>query len=220
VGVFRVGRLLWPSVMVAVVALVVVALLVAKVNWATAVLAPVVVAALGPLILQRFPQLRRPVLTTAKLDDIDYLVVAGTHVPASGHTVRITVETTGPLSVILDRLRPVVVSREPPSGYLSPHFGVVTPRPFEVLLDHDPPKLRPVPDADGSTVDFPFKVAVNDPEVIDLTVRTDHADVRWYLELDTVCLGRRRTTKIHLAGRPFRTMARPQGAGKGPENAV
>lgn len=206
--------------MLAVVALVVVALLVAKVNWVTAVLVPVLVAAFSPLILQRFPQFRRPVLITAKLNDIDYLVVGGTHVPASGHTVRITVETTGPLSVMLDQLRPVVVSREPPAGYFSPHFGVVKTRPFEVLLDHDPPTLQPVPDADGSTVDFPFKVAVNDPEVLDLTVRTEHGDVRWYLELDTVCLGRRRTTRIHLAGRPFRTMARPQGAGKGPENAV
>ncbi|MFI9389155.1 hypothetical protein [Kutzneria sp. NPDC052558] len=196
--------------------MVVVALLLAQVNWVTAVLAPLVVAAVGSLVVQRLPQLRRPILVTVKLNDIDYLIVDDTQVPASGHTVRITVETTGPMTVLLDRLRPVIVSRNLPGGYLSPHLGTVPLRPFELLLDHDPPVLRPLPGAEGSTADFPFKVAANDPEVFDLAVRTEDADVRWYLELDAVCLGRRRTTRIDLAGRPFRTMARPRRVGREP----
>jgi hypothetical protein len=219
VGV-RLRRLLWPLVIVVVVVLVVLALLLAKVNAVTAILLPIVVAALSPLVVQRLPQLRRPVLVTAKLNDVDYLVIGSTQVPASGHTVRITVETTGPLTVLIDQFRPVIVSRESPAGYLSPHLGVVRPRPFELLLDDDPPVLRPVQDASKTTVDFPFSVAGNDPEVFDLIVRTEKADVQWYLELDTVCLGRRRTTRIDLAGRPFRTMARPQGAERRPDRGV
>ncbi|MGP3947868.1 hypothetical protein [Streptomyces sp. 7N604] len=203
----RIRRLMWPAAAVLVVGGV---LLLFRINVVTGVLAPLIVAFLTFWFVHRFPQLRRPVAVTAKLDDVDYLVVGQKQVPASGHTVRLTVEAIGPLPVLLDRLRPVVVSRARPEGHLIPHLGIVEPRRFEVMLDADPPILRPLSESDGRKgPDFPFKVSADDPEVFDLTVHTETADIRWYLELDTVCLGRRRTTRIDLAGLPFRTMARP-----------
>lgn len=211
-------RWLRPTLLALAAVVVTGMLLLFKVNWVAGILAPVVAAILTGWFLQRFPQLGRPVAVTVKLNDIDYVTVGDSQIPASGHTVRITVEATGPLTVLLDELRPVTVSRESPGGYLSPHLGIVEPRAFEVLLDNDPPALRPIPPGGGQPAgDFPFKVSASDPEVFDLTVLTETADVRWYFELDTVCLGRRRTTRIDLAGRPFRTIARPSRTPPGKE---
>ncbi|MET8571758.1 hypothetical protein [Streptomyces sp. NPDC004783] len=46
-------------------------------------------------------------------------------------------------TVVLSALRPVVLERHRPRGYLMPHAGVVSPRRYTVLLDTDPPRLKP-----------------------------------------------------------------------------
>lgn len=200
--------LLWPSLISLTLVIIVALLTLLEINWMAGILVPIVIAILIAIFVQRLPQILKPVAVTAKVKDVDFMIYDNATVPASGHTVHITVEANGTLTVLLDRLRAVVVSRGPPGGHLSPHLGVVESRPFELLLDYDPPVLRPIPRADGSVIEFPFKVSPGDPEVFDLTVYTETADVQWYIELETVCLGVRRTIRIDLAGRPFRTMAR------------
>jgi hypothetical protein len=159
-----------------------------------------------------------PIVATAKIFDADYLNVAEPNgarasVPASGHIVRITVEAADSRTVLLQAMRPVVLSRQDVTGQLSPHLGAVQPRPFEVLLDENPPQLRPVvvPGSPAAPT-FPFKVAPDDPEVFDLTVCTSQGVVLWILEVDWTCAGRNGTLKIDLGGRPFRTAARPMAA--------
>jgi hypothetical protein len=152
-----------------------------------------------------------PIVVTSKILDVDYVVTGGpngrdVYVPASGHVIRLSVEAADTRTVLLQSLRPKVLSRGEASGQLAPHLGVVTPRPFDVLLDENPPRLRPV---DPAAPGFPFKVAPGDPEVFDLRAFLSNGDVRWELELQWMCLGREGTTKIDLGGSPFRTMARP-----------
>lgn len=87
---------------------------------------------------------QRPIVVTSKVLDVDYVVTAGQDgrrvlVPASGHTIRLTVEAADSRTTIIQNLYPVVLSRSEATGRLSPHWGIVTPRPFEVLLDEVPP---------------------------------------------------------------------------------
>lgn len=83
----------------------------------------------------------------------------------------------------------------------------MTVRPFEVLLDENPPCLKPV---DPAGPHFPFKVGPDDPEVFDLKVLTSTGDVKWRLELSWTYLGQEGTLPVDLGGSPFRTMARPR----------
>jgi hypothetical protein len=129
-------------------------------------------------------------------------------VPCSGYTLQVAVEALDDRAVILSSMRPAVLSRRPPSGILSPHAGILKPRPFAVLLDDDPPRL--VPRGSGKA-GFPFTVQKQDPELFELTVETKQWDVTWLLELDWICAGRAGTKRIDLAGSPFRTIARPPG---------
>jgi hypothetical protein len=152
-----------------------------------------------------------PIVLTSKILDVDYVVTVGPDrrrvlVPASGHIVRLTVEATDSRTVILHSLRPSVLSRAEATGRLSPHFGIVTPRPFEVLLDERPPRLRPL---DPTGPSFPFKIGPGDPEVFDLRVQTSDGDVQWVLELEWTSGGREGSLRVDLGGAPFRTMARP-----------
>ena len=153
-----------------------------------------------------------PVVVTSKILKVDYIVTTGQDgrsvlVPASGHIVRLTIEALDSRTTIIQNLRPVVLSRSAATGSLSPHLGVVTPRPFEVLLGEDPPRLKPV---DPAGPHFPFKVGPGDPEVLELKVLTSTGDVQWRLELSWTCLGQEGTLQVDLGGYPFRTMARPR----------
>lgn len=153
-----------------------------------------------------------PIVVTSKILDVDYMVTIGRDgrrvlVPASGHIVRLTVEATDSRTAIIQDLRPIVLSRSEATGSLSLHFGIVTPRPFEVLLDEIPPRLKPI---DPKGTDFPFKVGPGDPEVFDLKVLTSTGDVKWRLELSWTSLGQEGTLRVDLGGSPFRTMARPK----------
>ncbi|GED89903.1 hypothetical protein [Streptomyces sp. 6-11-2] len=127
-------------------------------------------------------------------------------VPASGFILRLTVTALAGRTVVLSALRPVVLERHRPRGYLMPHAGVVSPRRYTVLLDPDPPRLKPRGD---DRRPFSYKVSPDDPEVFELLVVAEHSYVVWTLELDWICEDRQGTTLIDLAGHPFRTMARP-----------
>ena len=159
--------LLWSSLTALTLVAIVRLLTLLGMNWIAGILMPIIIAILIAIFVQRLPQLLKPVAITAKLDDVDYIIDGDAEVPASGHTVHITVEATGALTVLLDRLKAVIVSRGAAGGYLSPHFGIVKTRPFELLLDSDPPVLQPIPRADsGCLIEFPFKVSPGDPEVL------------------------------------------------------
>lgn len=153
-----------------------------------------------------------PIVVTSKILDVDYMVTVDQSgrsvlVPASGHIVRLTVEATDSRTAIIQNLCPIVLSRSEATGSLSPRFGIVTPRPFEVLLDERPPCLKPT---DLAGPNFPFKVGPGDPEVFDLKVLTSAGDVKWWLELSWTSLGQEGTLRVDLGGSPFRTMARPK----------
>ena len=71
--------------------------------------------------------------------------------------------------------------------------------------------MKPVAGQDGDTVvpakDFPYKVASNDPQVLNLDLHTEGHDVSWYLELDWSSGDRRGTVRVDDGGKPFRTSA-------------
>jgi hypothetical protein len=62
---------------------------------------------------------------------------------------------------------------------------------------------------EGQARDFPFTVARGGPEVFDIIAIIKAGEVKWYLELDWTCAGRRGTMRVDLAGYLIRTMARP-----------
>jgi hypothetical protein len=127
-------------------------------------------------------------------------------VPASGFLLRLTVTALAGRTVVLSALRPVVLERHRPRGYLVPHAGIVPLRRYTVLLDPDPPRL--VSRGDDRRP-FSYKVGPDDPEVFELLVVAERSYAVWTLELDWICEDRQGTTLIDLAGHPFRTMARP-----------
>ena len=154
-------------------------------------------------------QYKSPIVVTSKIFHANYIRDRKRDlVPASGHIVRLTVEATDSRTVIIQNLYPIVLSRSEATDNLpSLCLGIMTPRPFEVFLDESPPCLKPVNPAGP---DFPFKVGPDDPEIFDLKVLTSTGDVRWWLELNWICLGQEGTLQVDFGGSPFRTMARPK----------
>jgi hypothetical protein len=164
--------------------------------------------------LQRSHGDKDPVVVTSRILDAEYIETVDQSgrsimVPASGQSVRLTIEATDSRTAIIQNLCPFVHSRSEATGSLrkSNALGIVPPRPFEVFLDERPPCLKPI---DPAGPHFPFKVGPGDPEVFDLTVLTSTGDVKWWLELSWTCLGQEGTLRVDLGGSPFRTMARPK----------
>ncbi|WP_244258169.1 helix-turn-helix transcriptional regulator [Streptomyces sp. Tu 2975] len=87
----------------------------------------------------------------------------------------------------------------------------VTPQTFDVDLDAGRPVVKPVAGTDGDLTvpakDFPYKVASNDPQVLNFDVHTEGHDVSWYLEVVWSSGDRSGTVRIDDGGRPFRTSA-------------
>ncbi|MEU0674607.1 helix-turn-helix domain-containing protein [Streptomyces sp. NPDC006172] len=128
--------------------------------------------------------------------------------------VQISVQGRSSAAVILHALRVRVVSRGTPitGNAYSMNQGCgsdITPRRFAVNLDADRPVARPEDGADtGVTVPavrFPYRVSVEDPEVLLVDGTTQAHDARWYLELDWSSQGRTGTIRIDDHGRPFHT---------------
>jgi plasmid maintenance system antidote protein VapI len=119
-------------------------------------------------------------------------------------------------SVVLNAVHVRVVERSAPLDWNAYSMGDgcgggVTPQTFDIDLDAAHPLVKPVAGQDGDTVvpakDFPYKVASNDPQVLNLDLHTEGHDVGWYLELDWSSGDRRGTVRIDDGGKPFRTSA-------------
>ncbi|GAB2744496.1 hypothetical protein GCM10027072_45540 [Streptomyces bullii] len=190
--------------------------------WAAGVAAAAAAAYLGqqaPQHLQESLARRRarreltetdPFAVTVEIRNHDYVTLdvgdRVADVPAAGHTVRIVVTSTGPSAVVLTGLRAEVLSREELPGDLARHAAEMPVRRFEVLLDSDPPQVRAL----GAS-DFPYRIAADESEVLDLLVTTERGLVRWVLWLDWTSAGRQGSTRIDLQGHAFRTAARQPG---------
>ncbi|GGT13997.1 hypothetical protein GCM10010271_16310 [Streptomyces kurssanovii] len=87
----------------------------------------------------------------------------------------------------------------------------VTPQTFDIDLDAGRPVVKPVAGTDGDLTvpakDFPYKVASNDPQVLNFDVHTEGHDVSWYLEVAWSSGDRSGTVRVDDGGRPFRTSA-------------
>ncbi|MET8955903.1 hypothetical protein ACWEO4_34420 [Streptomyces sp. NPDC004393] len=87
--------------------------------------------------------------------------------------------------------------------------GDLAPASFAVDLDAQAPSPKAVPGHEGNVLtratDFPYKVSVDDPEVLNIDAATAARDVDWCLELSWSSGDRQGTTRIDDHGRPFRT---------------
>jgi hypothetical protein len=128
--------------------------------------------------------------------------------------VQISVQGRSSTAVVLTGLRVRVVGRTAPVAgnvYAMDQGcgGAVTPRHFAVDLDKDRPIARSVAGNDSGTpipaVRMPYRVSSTDPEVLQVTARTEGCACSWYLELDWSSQGRTGTVRIDDHGRPFRT---------------
>ncbi|MFF9299955.1 helix-turn-helix domain-containing protein [Streptomyces sp. NPDC014764] len=136
-------------------------------------------------------------------------VAAHGAVPSGQQYLRLTVQGTGPETVVVDGLTVRVAGKRAPlawNDYAMAYPGVgcgggVRTRAFAVSLDSARPSLTPEPGND----DFPFKVSESDPEVYYITASVSAYDVDWYLELKWSSGDRRGTLTVDDKGRPFRT---------------
>ncbi|MBT3166129.1 helix-turn-helix domain-containing protein [Streptomyces sp. Vc74B-19] len=123
--------------------------------------------------------------------------------------LRLTVQGTGPETVVVDGLTVRVAGKRAPlawNDYTMAYPGVgcgggVQTRAFGVSLDSARPSLAPEP----GNEDFPFKVSESDPEVYYITASVSAYDVDWYLELKWSSGDRSGTLTVDDEGRPFRT---------------
>ncbi|WP_338133394.1 transcriptional regulator [Streptomyces caniscabiei] len=132
---------------------------------------------------------------------------------------RITVQGRGSAAVVLEALHVRVVNRAPTpaaDGAIAYSLGDgcgagIEPRYFSVDLDARAPRLRAVPagrpDSPSYAVDFPYRVSLQEPEVLLIDAGTESCTCDWYLELDWSSQGRSGTVRIDDHGRPFRTTA-------------
>ncbi|MFD5521997.1 helix-turn-helix domain-containing protein [Streptomyces sp. NPDC127066] len=131
-------------------------------------------------------------------------------------TVRVSVRGRSSAAVVLETLHVRVVRRAAPPGDGAFVYdtalgcdGGVTPPSFAVNLDAHTPLPRAVSGKRGdetlSARRLPYRVSVDDPEVLLVEARTEHCACDWYLDLDWSSQGRTGTIRIDDHGRPFRT---------------
>ncbi|MFI8490501.1 helix-turn-helix domain-containing protein [Streptomyces rubrogriseus] len=129
-------------------------------------------------------------------------------VSANRQTAVLTVQGTGPETVVLKDLHVRVVSSGPALDWNQYAMGVgcggqVNTKAFDVSLDLGTPTAAPI----GGQRDFPYSVSESDPEVFYVSAHTSEHDVSWYLELEWSSGGRQGTTRVDDHGKPFRTSA-------------
>ncbi|KUN40710.1 hypothetical protein AQJ30_04960 [Streptomyces longwoodensis] len=129
--------------------------------------------------------------------------------------VRITVQGRGSAAVVLQALHVRVAHRTTPDRdrgavySLSDGCGAgITPRFFSVDLDAYQPVARSMPGDDGAgtpvpAIGFPYRVSLQDPEVLMVSARTESCTCDWYLDLTWSSQGRTGTVRIDDHGRPF-----------------
>ncbi|MET8099125.1 helix-turn-helix domain-containing protein [Streptomyces sp. NPDC005236] len=130
--------------------------------------------------------------------------------------VRLSVQGRTSAAVVLESLHVRVVRRAaPPDGGAFVYDtslgcgGGITPRSFAVNLDKHTPVARAMPGSRGDTIlparHLPYRVSVEDPEVLMVTARTEGCACDWYLDLDWSSQGSTGTIRIDDHGQPFRT---------------
>ncbi|AXL89251.1 transcriptional regulator [Streptomyces sp. CB09001] len=129
-------------------------------------------------------------------------------VSANRQEVVLTVQGTGPETVVLEDLHVRVVSSGPAldwNQYVMGNGcgGQVDTASFDVSLDLGTPTAVPI----GGQRDFPYSVTESDTEVFHATAHTSGQDVSWYLELEWSSGGRQGMTRVDDHGKPFRTSA-------------
>ncbi|WP_415941663.1 helix-turn-helix domain-containing protein [Streptomyces sp. 067-1] len=129
-------------------------------------------------------------------------------VSANHQEAVLTVQGTGPETVILEDLHVRVVSSGPAldwNQYVMGNGcgGQVDTTSFDVSLDLGTPTATPI----GGQRDFPYSVSESDAEVFHVTAHTSEHDVSWYLELEWSSGGRHGITRVDDHGKPFRTSA-------------
>ncbi|MET7323644.1 helix-turn-helix transcriptional regulator [Streptomyces sp. NPDC005549] len=129
-------------------------------------------------------------------------------VSANRQTVVLTVQGTGPQTVVLEDLHVRVKRSGPALGWNQYVMGngcggQVHTTAFDVSLDLGTPTATPI----GGQRDFPYSVSESDPEVFQVAAHTSGHDVSWELELEWSSGGRHGTTRIDDNGKPFRTSA-------------
>ncbi|MGW5774323.1 helix-turn-helix domain-containing protein [Streptomyces longwoodensis] len=129
--------------------------------------------------------------------------------------VRITVQGRGSAAVVLQALHVRVAHRTTPDPErgtvysLSDGCGAgITPRFFAVDLDAYQPVASSMPGDDGAgtpvpAIGFPYRVSLQDPEVLIVSARTESCTCDWYLDLTWSSQGRTGTVRIDDHGRPF-----------------
>ncbi|MFJ9869248.1 helix-turn-helix domain-containing protein [Streptomyces sp. NPDC101165] len=135
--------------------------------------------------------------------------------PAGHLRLQVTVQGSSSRPVVLHALRVRTTStRTAPKGnaYMmgSGCGGDLAPASFAVDLDAPAPNVKPVPGHEGNietrATNFPYKVSVDDPEVLNVDASTAAQDVGWYLELSWSNGDQQGTARIDDHGKPFRTV--------------
>ncbi|MER7773406.1 helix-turn-helix transcriptional regulator [Streptomyces sp. NPDC096191] len=129
-------------------------------------------------------------------------------VSANRQMTVLTVQGTGPETVVLEDLHVRVVDTGPAldwNQYVMGNGcgGQVNVTAFDVSLDLGTPLATPI----GGQRDFPYSVSESDPEVFHVNAHTSGQNVSWYLELEWSSGGRHGTTRVDDHGKPFRTSA-------------
>ncbi|MFJ8958856.1 hypothetical protein ACIRG5_05660 [Lentzea sp. NPDC102401] len=147
-----------------------------------------------------------PVVVTPQFVDVDYVREdqTGKLLPASGHLLRLVVESRSRRRVVLRALRAEIVARVPGGGQVMPNHGRIETRAFRLDLGGATPVLKAARKRD----DFPLWVNADEPEVIDLRVFNTDGQVSWRLFLDWTVNGRSGSATIDIGGQPFTTVRR------------
>ncbi|MEW1906162.1 hypothetical protein [Streptomyces sp. NPDC086147] len=130
--------------------------------------------------------------------------------------MQITVQGRGSAAVVLEALHVRVVNRAAPAAdrgsvyVLDDGCGAgITPRFFSVDLDAHQSLVRSMPGDDAGTkipaIDFPYRVSLQEPEVLMVSALNESCTCDWYLNLDWSSQGRTGTVRIDDNGRPFRS---------------
>ncbi|MEU7248258.1 helix-turn-helix transcriptional regulator [Streptomyces sp. NPDC045251] len=148
----------------------------------------------------------------AQQDAVGWATAYGA-VSANRQTAVLTVQGTGPETVVLEALHVRVVSSGAPldwNQYVMGNGcgGEVSVQAFDVALDMGNPLAMPI----GGQRDFPYSVSESDPEVFHVNAHTSGHDVSWYLELEWSSGGREGILRVDDHGKPFRTSASRDGS--------